>query len=66
MSFSNSYKIEVYSCKFTVIITDNMYNEEKKIYNKYGEDHDDFADIDGLSICFSHDDYYILICNATY
>jgi hypothetical protein len=37
-----------------------MFAEEKKIYNKYDEEHDDYSDIDGLSICFSHDDYYIL------
>ena len=60
MSFSKSYKIDLYSCKFTVIVTDNMFQEERKIYNKYDEEHNEYSDIDGLSICFSHDDYYIL------
>lgn len=61
MSFIKSFKLDLYACKISVIAADDIFEEEKKLYNKYGEDYDDYMSADGLCLYFIHDHYYILL-----
>jgi len=60
MRISKVFNIDIYSCKVQLIVTDDVYNEEKTLYAKNGEDHEEYVASDGITLNFENDIYYVV------
>lgn len=64
MTSKKTFKIDIYSCKITIIITENVMDEEEKLYIKMGEEPEDITPNDGLTIFFDNGHYYVMFKEA--
>lgn len=62
MRNSITIKLETYSCKLIMVVTDNIKSETKKICSKYKIDIEDGED-EGIFITADMGNYYLLIDN---
>jgi hypothetical protein len=60
MKCSKIFNIDIYSCKVQLIVTDDVYTEEKNLYLKNNEEHIDYVPSDGVTLNFANDIYYII------
>lgn len=60
MRFQKTYNIDIYSCKFVLILSDDLFEEEKKLCEKHNDAFTDIIPSDGLTINFENDTYYVL------
>jgi hypothetical protein len=60
MRHQKVFNLDIYSCKITLIISDDLIEEERKLCEKHDDDYTDLIPSDGLTINFENDIYYIL------
>jgi len=60
MRHQKIFNLDIYSCKITLIISDDLIEEERKLCEKHDDDYTDLIPSDGLTINFENDIYYIL------
>jgi hypothetical protein len=61
MKLSQTIKLETYSCQLTVVITDQIKLESKKIYKRFKLVYDDDGESEGILITPDIDKYFLLI-----
>lgn len=62
MKTTHLIKLPMYGCQVTVLITDQLKAESKKIYKKFKlKDDDDEGESEGILICPDIDKYFLII-----
>lgn len=61
MRFQKTYNLDIYSCKIVLIVSDNLFEEERKLCEKHDDSFTDVTLSDGLTMNFENDVYYILL-----
>lgn len=60
MRLQKTFSLDIYSCKIVLIISEDLFEEERKLCEKHEDEYTEIVPSDGLTINFENDIYYIL------